>query len=231
MKMSFALQFHGKITNKIDSNNKFNIKVITDKNSLTMKFGSLFGNQTQSAQVESHSDIELADEHNTVPEKRINSNTVNVEIVIAKTCLATFILILMVPIIVSDLYFGFNDKSCVKTKAGGLGVSMRVYLLVSGFVEMGFMLMYISSICLMSHKTDNNNEENVLFASCLMFVSDTFNLVWNILGAIAFWGTIYAENKCNNNVSTYIFVTLIIKLLGSLAFVLGTKSKDKYKAN
>ena len=38
-------------------------------------------------------------------------------------------------------------------------------------------------------------------------------LIWNILGAVIFWGSIYATNHCSKQVSTYIFVSLIIKFV------------------
>jgi hypothetical protein len=133
----------------------------------------------------------------------------------------------MVPIIIADLYFGFTDTSCVKDKPDGLDISMKLYLLVSGFLGMGAILIYIASICLLSPK---NDEKNVPSMCCNYFAGFTtvmFPLIWNFLGAIVFWGTIYGEKNCNKNVSTYIFVSLIIKFIGNLASLLNNNSEKK----
>jgi len=148
-------------------------------------------------------------------------------IIVLKTCSTIFVLIIMVPIIVADLYFGFTDTSCVKDKPDGLDISMKLYLLVSGFVGMGAMIIYIVSICLLSPKMDETNAESMCCICFAGFTSAIFHLIWNILGAIVFWGTIYGEKICNKNVSTYIFVSLIIKFIGNLAALLNNNSEKK----
>lgn len=148
-------------------------------------------------------------------------------IMVLKTCSTIFILIIMVPIIVADLYFGFTDTSCVKDKPDGLDISMRLYLLVSGFVGLGAMLIYIASICSLSPKNDETNAASMCCICFAGFTSAIFHLIWNILGAIVFWGTIYGEKICNKNVSTYIFVSLIIKFIGNLAAFMNNNSEKK----
>jgi hypothetical protein len=148
-------------------------------------------------------------------------------ILVLKICSTIFILIIMVPIIVADLYFGFTDTSCVKDKPDGLDISMKLYLLVSGFVGMGAMIIYIVSICSLSPKMDETNAANMCCVCFAGYTSAIFHLIWNILGAIVFWGTIYGEKICNKNVSTYIFVSLIIKFIGNLAALLNNNSEKK----
>jgi hypothetical protein len=130
-----------------------------------------------------------------------------------------------VPIIVVDLYFGFTDTSCVKTEPDGLDISMKLYLLVSGFFNMGIMLAYIASICLFAEKDDISCSRSM----CCAYLTGAIGLltIWNILGAIVFWGTIYGEKICNKNVSTYIFGSLIIKLIGNLVALLNNRSEKK----
>jgi len=146
-------------------------------------------------------------------------------IIILKTCSVIFILIIAVPIIVVDLYFGFTDTSCVKTEPDGLDISMKLYLLVSGFFNMGIMLAYIASICLFAEKDDISCSRSM----CCAYLTGAIGLltIWNILGAIVFWGTIYGEKICNKNVSTYIFGSLIIKLIGNLVALLNNRSEKK----
>jgi hypothetical protein len=146
-------------------------------------------------------------------------------IIILKTCSVIFILIIAVPIIVVDLYFGFTDTSCVKTEPDGLDISLKLYLLVSGFFNMGIMLAYIASICLFAEKDDISCSGSM----CCAYLTGAIGLltIWNILGAIVFWGTIYGEKICNKNVSTYIFGSLIIKLIGNLVALLNNRSEKK----
>ena len=146
-------------------------------------------------------------------------------IMVLKTCSTIFILIIMVPIIVADLYFGFTDNSCIKDKPDHLEISMRLYLLVSGFVGMGAMLIYIASICSLTPKKDEANATSLCCICFVGYASAAFHLIWNILGAIVFWGTIYVEKNCNRNVSTYIFVSLIIKFVGNLASLMNNNSE------
>lgn len=55
---------------------------------------------------------------------------------------------------------------------------------------------------------------------CVIHTACLFDLIWDILGAIVFCGIIYEEDICNKNISTYIFVSSIIKLSGNLMTIL-----------
>jgi len=148
------------------------------------------------------------------------------EIAFLKIISAVCIIIIASPIIIADLYFGFTDTSCVDIVPDGLYISMKLYLLVSGFVGLFIMILYVASIISLSTE---NNDSNAISVFCVYFIgtiSIVFNMIWNILGAIVFWGTIYREKTCNKNVSTYIFVSLIIKFIGSLG-ALNSKKSDK----
>jgi hypothetical protein len=137
----------------------------------------------------------------------------DIKLVAIKICSTICVLIIMVPIIVSDLYFGFTDSTCVSKEPNNFAISMKLYLLVSGFVGMTVLLICITSICCLS----NNEDKNLINLLCTTFISYIliiFNIIWNIFGAIVFWGTIYPENICNKNTLMYIFVSLIIKCVG-----------------
>jgi hypothetical protein len=38
----------------------------------------------------------------------------------------------------------------------------------------------------------------------------------NIMGAFIFWGAIYGKEACSSNISTYIFITIIIKFVANI---------------
>jgi hypothetical protein len=144
---------------------------------------------------------------------------------VLKACSILFIVIISTPIIISDLYFGFTDKSCVNDMPAGLEISMKLYLLVSGFVSLTAMIVYITCISLFSSIDENN--ANLFCVYFTSLIGQIFHIVWNILGAIVFWGTIYGEKKCDRNVSTYIFVSLILKLIAHLiGLILDNSNKN-----
>lgn len=147
-------------------------------------------------------------------------------IMATKFCLTAAILAIMFPIIVADLYFGFSDRSCVNDEPKNLAISMKLYLLVSGFVGIGVMLGFITNICCLSTNGDKYLI-NICCVSCIAVIASLFHLIWNIIGAIIFWGTIYGEENCDKNVSTYIFVSLIIKFVGNLIGIIQSRSQKK----
>jgi hypothetical protein len=143
-----------------------------------------------------------------------------------KFCMTILVLIIMTPIIVADLYFGFTDNSCINDEPENLAISMKLYLIVSGFVGMGTMIGILISICCLSFD-DQTVIINMCCMSCIVVGAEIFHIVWNILGAIVFWGTIYGEGNCDKNVSTYIFVSLIIKFVSNLIGIMQNKSEKK----
>ena len=104
---------------------------------------------------------------------------------------------------------------------------MKLYLLVSGLFGLAIMLMYIAAILTISSNDIVTNIKNILCLYCTCVVSEIFNLIWNVIGAIIFWGSIYNENKCNSNVSTYIYVSLIIKFICNVLVLLCNSSQKK----
>ncbi len=157
------------------------------------------------------------------------SNNDELSIILMKICFTIFIIIITVPIIIADLYFGFTDKSCVKDEPKNLAISMNLYLIVSGFINLGSMFILIINICCIPINIDLHiiNLCCLFYTSFVLYTVVIFNTVWNILGAIIFWGSIYNEGNCNKNVSTYIFISLIIKFIRNLFIIIEEKSKRK----
>jgi thiamine transporter ThiT len=75
-------------------------------------------------------------------------------------------------------------------------------------------------------KFNNDNFCLTCFTSTFMVITSIFQLIWNVIGSIVFWGYIYTDGNCNTQFSTYVCVSLIIKLIGNLLSVLNYK-KDK----
>jgi hypothetical protein len=69
----------------------------------------------------------------------------------------------------------------------------------------------------------------ICFIYSTLTITGIFNIIWDILGAIVFWGTINRENNCNKNISTYIYVSLIFKLFGDFIAVINGLNSNKKK--
>jgi len=134
---------------------------------------------------------------------------------VIKLCSTLVMIVLMTPIIVCDIYFGLSDHSCINEMADGLNYTMKIYLLVSGFMGLSWLLFIIYTTCSLSISNDNN-QTSIICAGCIGLIVLIFNLIWNILGAVTFWGSIYKGGHCDSKTSTYIYVSLIIKLIGNL---------------
>ena len=147
------------------------------------------------------------------------SNSVEYEtrtgLMVIKLCTTLLMIALTMPIIICDLYFGFSHESCINEMPDGFNYTMKLYLLVSGFMGLSWLLFIIYTTCSLSINIDNN-QTSIICAGCIGLIVLLFNLIWNILGAVTFWGSIYKGGHCDSETSTYIYVSLIIKLIGTL---------------
>ena len=123
-----------------------------------------------------------------------------------------FLIFINLPIIICDLYYGFNSDVCDNNKMDALNFTPKEYLIVSGFIRIGFFALMLNSI--LNFSTDANSDLSVVFCCSLTFtiLSAIFMIIWDILGAIVFWASAYNQGHCNGSISTYIFAALIIKL-------------------
>jgi hypothetical protein len=136
-------------------------------------------------------------------------------IIVVKLCTTLLMIVLTTPIIICDLYFGFSHHSCINEMPDGFNYTLKLYLLVSGFMGLSWLLIIICTTCSIS-KDNNNNVTAIICTKFIGLVILIFNLIWNILGAVTFWGSIYKGGHCDSKTSTYIYVSLIIKLIGTL---------------
>jgi hypothetical protein len=144
-----------------------------------------------------------------------DKDDINFESTCIKFCLCLFMIVFVLPITFCDLYFGFTDNSCSKDEPDGLAISLKLYLLVSGFTSASILVLFIMTlICYpnFSELKDINDDSKIISCTLITFVK-LFILIWNILGAVVFWGYLYGSNQCNKQFSIYMFVSLIIKFI------------------
>lgn len=141
-----------------------------------------------------------------------------------------FVALLVSPFVVCDLVFGYNDDSCVDIYPENMSfINMKIYLLVSGYLAIGVLSCIIINLYFAS---DNNIGENivlVVFLSIVLYISQVFFVIWNILGAVIFWGTLNKHNYCSKSINTYLFVSLIMKLFANFCNIMANKDKKNEK--
>jgi hypothetical protein len=152
-----------------------------------------------------------------------------------KTFILQFISILFAalfvsPFIICDLVFGYNDDSCVDIYPENMSfMNMKIYLLVSGYLAIGLLACIIINLYFAADDNIGNNIILVAFLSIVLYISQSFFIIWNILGAVIFWGTLNKHNYCSNSINTYLFVSLIMKLFANFCNIMANKDKKNEK--
>lgn len=143
-----------------------------------------------------------------------------IQIRVIKLCFSILIIILIFPISICDLYFGFTNNKCSRQHPDGLEISLSIYLLVSAFI--GFLGLIMFLISIWSLPLNNKVQEDYCLICCYninLSIMSCFNTTWNIIGAIVFWGYIYKNGNCDEKFSTYLFVTLILKFVMTFVMI------------
>lgn len=140
-------------------------------------------------------------------------------------CSIGWMLIISIPMLVCDLYFGLSNDSCLHEELIS-NFNLKTYLIVHGFVELLSLLINILSVyvsfilCsnkrrLIEHKfinfDDSDIEECIIINKIIQFIFSLFNIIWTILGSILFWNHIYPNDMCNDQLKNYLLISLIIK--------------------
>lgn len=127
--------------------------------------------------------------------------------------------ILIFPLPFCDLYYAYNDDSCVNNDAGKLAINLKDYLLVYGWIMMSLLGFIGFALCFVNPNTSIDEADHCFFACGSLFVVllaliSIFSIIWNVFGAIIFWG-LMDTNDCDSGIYNYVFASLIIKLIFS----------------
>lgn len=140
-----------------------------------------------------------------------------------------FIMILFFPMSFLDLYYGYTDNTCVSEQVGKLVINLKDYLLVHGWIIMcilgllSILLYYIDFDSLedIVKKKDSLCE---LFMPIIIALVVLFLTIWNIFGAIVFWG-VMNTTECSKTIYNYVFASLIIKLVFNVICIFENNNK------
>ena len=141
-----------------------------------------------------------------------------------------FVALFVSPFVICDLVFGYKDDSCVDIYPENMSfMNMKIYLLVSGYLAIGLLSCIIINLYFASDDNIGNNILLVAFLSIILHISQVFFVIWNILGAVIFWGTLNKHNYCSKSINTYLFVSLIMKLFANFCNIMANKDKKNEK--
>jgi hypothetical protein len=125
--------------------------------------------------------------------------------------------LLCFPIVICDLYYGYSRDSCVEEYPNNLNINMKIYLAVGAYASVLIMGLVVCSIsCLSNRRSNSTHLYLVTVPKLIITYGSLFLLAWNIIGSVIFWGMLYNKNLCSSNISTYLFVTLVVKLVCNL---------------
>jgi len=133
-------------------------------------------------------------------------------------CLDRIIYIIVVgclslPLATLDLIYAYRDHSCVGIypQHRYMHINMQDYLVVHGYLS-GMIFLY--KMCLICKYVTREGvfDEIVLKQDACQLLVRCFLMVWNILGAIVFFGELCRTTSCNKAVFNYLFVSILIKI-------------------
>jgi len=143
-----------------------------------------------------------------------------------QTLLITIFIVLFIicfPTMLCDLYYGHTDKSCVLNSAQPLNLTLKDYLLVSGYFTLGELTLLFTYIIILLYGNEFGITWATFFGTILIVLAYIYAVVWNIIGGVIFFG--YMDNTtCSNSLFNYVFASLIIKYV--FCFVSSSQSKN-----
>jgi hypothetical protein len=186
----------------------------------------------------SHNNVDLEvglsnNKQSTLSSVELNYTTSSTDDFAASCCMKSFawvfVMIFAFPLTFCDLYYGYNDNSCVSEPAGKLAINLKDYLLIGGWINASILIILTLGLCFINFDKTNDT----YFACCgglsifILSIVNIFSIVWNVFGAIIFW-SLMDTSDCGNSVYNYVFASLIIKLCFNVIGILQKKNdKDK----
>lgn len=142
---------------------------------------------------------------------------------VIKSMLSFGVFLLCFPLVIGDLFYGCSEDRCIQDYPSNLGINLQIYLLVAAFTTLLTMGLVILCFSRGSHKGGYATRLYIISIPRLILTGGTlFLLAWNIVGSVIFWGMTYNKVPCGKNISTYLFISIIVKLIGNLV-ILGAR--------
>jgi len=142
---------------------------------------------------------------------------------VIKSMLSFGVFLLCFPLVIGDLFYGCSGEACIQDYPTNLSINLQIYLIVAATITLLIMSLVILCISRVSHKGGYSTRMYIFTIPRLILTGGTlFLLAWNIVGSVIFWGMTYNKVPCGKNISTYLFISIIMKLIGNL-LILGAR--------
>lgn len=135
------------------------------------------------------------------------------------------------PLLFCDLYYGYNDTSCVSEPAYPLTINLKDYLLIGGWIYSTILIILTIGLYFIDiNSLDNIN--NTCFICCgglsiiILAIVNIYSSIWNVLGVVIFFG-LMNKSACDEEIYNYVFASLIIKIVFNAIGILKTKNDNK----
>jgi|688.fasta_scaffold421169_2 hypothetical protein len=127
------------------------------------------------------------------------------------------IIVVCIPIIVCDFYFSCADEMCVNRPPSNLNITMKMYLILSACFNMILLPLAILNSYYFPSLPEHKVSLYILKICNLgATIINLASFTANIIGAVIFWGAIYGKEACSSNISTYIFIAIIVKFVANI---------------
>lgn len=115
------------------------------------------------------------------------------------------------PFPICDLHYAYTDTSCIPDtiQTNYINLHMKLYLVLCGYIVIVTLALNIL-VALFNLPTVHNT---------LIVCNDIMRPVGGLLhvyGAIIFWGYLDGRHTCNNQVYTYLMISITIKVMGNI---------------
>lgn len=152
----------------------------------------------------------------------VESNNVKSKMVMISI---SIILVMFMCIIgIMDLVYAYSGDNCLNEYRGDIHLNMKTYLSVSGLHTILWCFIAIFNLFLVN-KNNELSDGYILLNVLISIFSRIFNIIWNLVGFVVFFNFVYPSGSCVRDLSTYVYVTLTIKLAGDFITVYTHKCK------
>lgn len=115
------------------------------------------------------------------------------------------------PFPICDLHYAYTDTSCIPDTihTNYINLHMKLYLLLCGYIVIVSLFINILVTLFNLHTVHNT----------LVLCNDIMRPVGGLLhvyGATIFWGYLDPSHTCNNQVYTYLMISITIKVVGNI---------------
>lgn len=141
-----------------------------------------------------------------------------------KISVILLVTLLLTPLLISDIYYAYTDTTCVNIYPYNFNLNLKLYLLISAYYSFCLLIIILIFTCFIYDLLKHNPVFLSIIRNLTFIFVGIFPIIWSTIGAFIFWGNIYNTNYCNSDTSTYLFISLLIKITASLSYLFHNKN-------